>query len=128
MIHASSTRLARAMLIGGAPTVTLCTLTMSAMPIALATSATMKLSRYIGALYHGKCRLVLTFEREIVVMLTLCEVQIQMSSGNNVVKVGDVQHLLSVSLVRTNLIHADLAVFLNRRPMLGHGKPDMSHY
>jgi hypothetical protein len=61
-------------------------------------------------------------------MLTLCEVQIQMSSGNNVVKVGDVQHLLSVSLVRTNLIHADLAVFLNRRPMLGHGKPDMSHY
>jgi hypothetical protein len=45
-------------------------------------------------------------------MLTLCEVQIQRSSGNNVVKVGDVQHLLSVSLVRTKLIHADPAVFL----------------
>jgi hypothetical protein len=61
-------------------------------------------------------------------MLTLCEVQIQRSSGNNVVKVGDVQHLLSVSLVRTKLIHADPVVFLNRRPMLGHGKPGESHY
>jgi hypothetical protein len=128
MIHASSTRLARAMLIGGAPTVTLSTLTVSAVPLALAVSTTMKLSRYTGALCHGKCGLVLTFEREIVVMLTLCEVQIQLSSGNNIVKVGDVQHLLSVSLVRTTLIHADPAVFLNRRPMLGHGKPDLSHY
>jgi hypothetical protein len=49
---------------------------MLAMPLALAASATMKLSRYIRALFHGKCGLVLTFEREIVVMLTLCEVQI----------------------------------------------------
>jgi hypothetical protein len=32
-------------------------------------------------------------------MLNLCEVQIQRSLGNNVVKVEDVQHLLSVSLV-----------------------------
>jgi hypothetical protein len=56
-------------------------------------------------------------------MLTLCEVQIQRSLGNNIVKVEDVQHVLSVSLVQTNLIHADPAVFLDRQPMSGHGKP-----
>jgi hypothetical protein len=47
-------------------------------------------------------------------MLTLCEVQIQRSSGNNVVKVEDVHHLLSVPLVQTNLIQTEPAVFLNR--------------
>jgi hypothetical protein len=73
------------------------------------------------------CGLVLIFKKEIVVMLNLCEVQIKRSLGNNVVKVEDVQHLLSVSLVQTNLIHANPAVFLNRRPMLGRGKPDTSH-
>ena len=39
---------------------------------------------------YGKCGLVLIFEREIVVTLALCEVQIWRSSGNNVVKVEDV--------------------------------------
>jgi hypothetical protein len=39
------------------------------------------------------------------------------------VKVEDVQHVRSVSLVQTNLIHADPVVFLNRQPMSGHGKP-----
>jgi hypothetical protein len=74
----------------------------------------MKLSWYTRALCHGKCGLVLTFEREIVMMLTLCEVQIQRSSGNNVVKVEDVHHLLSVPLVQTNLIQIEPAMFLNR--------------
>lgn len=59
-------------------------------------------------------------------MLDLYEVQIRRSSGNNAVKVEDVQHLLSVSLVQTYLINGDHAVFLNRRPMLGRGKSGAS--
>jgi hypothetical protein len=124
-MHAPSTRQARAVLIGGAPTVTLSALTVPAVPSALSASATMKLSRYTRALCHGKCGLVLTFEREMVMMLTLCEVQ--RSSGNNVVKVEDVHHMLSVPLVQTNLIQAEHAMFLNRQPMSGHGKPGASH-
>jgi hypothetical protein len=78
------------MLIGGALSATLSAFTMLVVPFALATSATMKamdLCMYKGALCYEKCGLVYIFEREIVVMLTLCEVQIQRLSGNNVVKV-----------------------------------------
>ena len=92
-MHVLSTRPTRAVLIGGVSAVTLSALAMLAVPSALAALATMKamdLSRYTGALCHGKCGLVLIFEREIFVMLALCEVQIWRSSGNNVVKVEDV--------------------------------------
>ena len=105
-MHVLSTRPTRAVLIGGVSAVTLSALAMLAVPSALAALATMKamdLSRYTGALCHGKCGLVLIFEREIVVMLALCEVQIRRSSGNSIVKVGDVQHLRSVPLMSCEL-------------------------
>ncbi|AQK69710.1 PLATZ transcription factor family protein, partial [Zea mays] len=54
-------------------------------------------------------------------------IQIRRSSGNNVVKVDDVQNRLSVSLVQTYVYNGDYAVFLNRRPMSGHGKHGASH-
>jgi hypothetical protein len=47
-------------------------------------------------------------------MLALCEVQIWKSSDNNIVKVDDVQHLLSMSLVQTYHYNGDHVVFLNR--------------
>ncbi|KAJ1278314.1 hypothetical protein BS78_04G070900 [Paspalum vaginatum] len=54
-------------------------------------------------------------------------IQIRRSSGHNVVKVAEVTHLLSLSLVQTYKINGVDAVFLNRRPMLGHGRPGPSH-
>jgi hypothetical protein len=78
-------------------------------------------------LCRGKGGLVPAFETEIIVMLALCEVQIRKSSGHNVVKVDDVQHLLSMSLVQTYLYNGGYVVFLNRRPMLGQGKHGASH-
>ncbi|KAJ1278315.1 hypothetical protein BS78_04G071000 [Paspalum vaginatum] len=53
-------------------------------------------------------------------------VQIRRSSGHCVVKVADVEHLLNVSLVQTYRINGANAVFLNCRPMLGHGWPGAS--
>lgn len=59
-------------------------------------------------------------------MLALCELQIRRSSGNNLVRVEDVKHLLNVSLVQTYLNNGFDAVFLNKRPMSGHGRPGAS--
>ena len=105
-MHAPSTRQARAVLTGGPLAATSSALIVPAVPSALAALATMKamdLSRYTGALCHGKCGLVLIFEREIFVMLALCEVQIWRSLVKNVVKVEDVQNLQSLPLVSCEL-------------------------
>ena len=118
------------MLTGGPLAATSSALIVPAVPSALAALAPMKAmnsSRYTGPLCRGKGGLVLAFEREVVMMLVLCEVQIRRLSGHNIVKVDDVQHLLSVSLVQTYLYNGDHAVFLNRRPMSGQGKHGASH-
>ena len=78
-------------------------------------------------LCRGKGGLVPSFEREIVVMLALCELQIRKLSGHNAVKVDDVQHLLSVSFVQTYLYNGGYVVFLNRRPMYGLGNRGVFH-
>jgi hypothetical protein len=103
-MHAPGTQQARAVLTGGPLAATSSALTVPDVPSALAASAPMKAmnsSRYTGPLCCGKGGLVPVFEREIVVMLALYEVQIRKSSDNNVVKVDNVQHLLSMSLVQT---------------------------
>jgi hypothetical protein len=74
------------------------------------------------------CGLVPIFRHGVTALACfVCEVQIRRSSGNNVVKVDDVQNRLSVSLVQTYVYNGDYAVFLNRRPMSGHGKHGASH-
>ncbi|XP_062217346.1 protein RGF1 INDUCIBLE TRANSCRIPTION FACTOR 1-like [Phragmites australis] len=53
-------------------------------------------------------------------------IQVRKSSYHDVVKVAEVEHLLSLSLVQTYLINGEKVVFLNRRPISGQGKPGAS--
>ncbi|RCV05076.1 hypothetical protein SETIT_1G052800v2, partial [Setaria italica] len=50
-------------------------------------------------------------------------IQIRKSSSHCAVKVAEIEHLLSVSQVQTYLINGELAVFLDKRTILGQGKP-----
>ncbi|CAN6271770.1 unnamed protein product [Urochloa humidicola] len=49
-------------------------------------------------------------------------IQIRKSSAHSMVKVADVEHLLSVSQVQTYLINGEDAVFLDKRNMTGKGR------
>jgi hypothetical protein len=53
-------------------------------------------------------------------------VQIRKSSSHYAVKVAEIEHLLSLSLVQTYLINSERAVFLDKLKIMGQGKPDAS--
>ncbi|KAL6888824.1 hypothetical protein ACP4OV_009850 [Aristida adscensionis] len=50
-------------------------------------------------------------------------IQIRKSSNHSVVRVSDLARLLDVSLVQTYIVNGERVVFLNPRPVTGHGKP-----
>ncbi|KAL6888348.1 hypothetical protein ACP4OV_009374 [Aristida adscensionis] len=50
-------------------------------------------------------------------------IQIRKSSNHSVVRVSDLARLLDVSMVQTYIVNGERVVFLNPRPVTGHGKP-----